>query len=374
MLAPISGYDKKPLMSLEETVKPLLNILPELTLYIWVAMENSKHGLDGLISDESAAIHLYTMEWSGQKNSLYYLLNCALREIARQRLIPWSGYLKLLLTALFKLPPVEATVWRGVRADLSQEYVEGSFRTWWALSSCTNRIKVLESPSYIGNVGVRTLFSINCQNGKSIRTHSYFKKEDKILLMPGTCFEVVTEMNLAEGLHIIHLQEKEPPVQLLTSPFALATNVSQNSSTLADADDIATPEKNILGNLSTRAEVSFTPEIISTEVIREDAPIIQSVEEPINTPPFVGYSTKELSLVNTSFGSSDAKNTEPKFLPRISLSPKFQLALLCTGDNCQLADELKSIFRNSFVTLSNVDICGKYIALMNAFQLVFIVS
>ncbi|CAF1350739.1 unnamed protein product, partial [Didymodactylos carnosus] len=301
MLAPISGYEREPLMSLKGAVKPLLNIVPELTAYMWVAMANSKHGSDGLTPDESAAIHLYTMEGSGQKNSLYYLLNCALREIDRRRLIPWFGYLKLLLTALFKLPSVKATVWRGVSADLSQEYAEGSFRTWWALSSCTNRIKVLGSPSYIGNAGVRTLFSIDCENGKSIRTHSYFKNEDEILLMPGTYLEVVSEINLAEGLHVVHLQEKEPPVQLLIPPFALGTDVSQNSSTLADADDITTSDKNTLENSSTQADLGFMPEVINREMnVREGATVIQSrEEESIDSPRLVGLTTKESSLVNT---------------------------------------------------------------------------
>ncbi|CAF1171715.1 unnamed protein product [Didymodactylos carnosus] len=118
------------------------------------------------------------------------------------------------------------------------------------------------------------------------------------------------------------------------------------------------------------------PEVINREMnVREGATVIQSrEEESIDSPRLVGLTTKEPSLVNTSFDSPDAKNTQPKCLPRMSLSPKFRLVWLCTGDNYQLLDELNTIFGNSFATFSNVDICGTYIALMNNFRLVLIVS
>ena len=81
---------------------------------------------------------------------------------------------------------------------------------------------ILESPSYLGQSGARTLFSIETSNGRRIRSHSYFQQEDEILLPPGTYLKVVGRMSPAEGLHIIHLQEATPPFQLLTPPFDLS--------------------------------------------------------------------------------------------------------------------------------------------------------
>jgi hypothetical protein len=64
MLKPIAGYEREPLVSLEEACKPLEDLLDdELKQNISIAKINSKEPLFGLTSDEFAAIHLYTMEW-----------------------------------------------------------------------------------------------------------------------------------------------------------------------------------------------------------------------------------------------------------------------------------------------------------------------
>jgi hypothetical protein len=105
ILEPISGYEQELLLSLEEACQPLENILGmELKLYIIVAKLNSKEPENGLTQDESASIYLYTMEWNETENSLYAVLNQALRTADRSKLRPWFKYLKLFFTALFKLP------------------------------------------------------------------------------------------------------------------------------------------------------------------------------------------------------------------------------------------------------------------------------
>jgi hypothetical protein len=105
MLKPISGYEREPLVSIEEACKPLENILDdELKLNISIAKMNSTEPQNGLTSDESAAIHLYTMEWDVRENSLYMVLNQTLRVADRTKLRPWFKYLKLFLTGFFKLP------------------------------------------------------------------------------------------------------------------------------------------------------------------------------------------------------------------------------------------------------------------------------
>jgi len=105
ILEPISGYEKEPLLSLEEACQSLENILGlELKLYINVAKLNSKEPKDGLTQDESASIYLYTMEWNEPDKSLYVVLNQALCAVDRSKLQPWLKYLKLFFTAFFKLP------------------------------------------------------------------------------------------------------------------------------------------------------------------------------------------------------------------------------------------------------------------------------
>jgi hypothetical protein len=224
LLQPIAGYANEPLLSLEEACEPLLDIVARLPVNIWIAKENSKNPADGLTQDESAAIRLYTMEWDTSpdepRGSLYAHLNRTLKGIDRLKLRPWFRYLKLFITALAKLPSnPHQTVWRGVRKDYSVDYPPGDEVTWWAFSSCTASLSVLESDLYLGNTGTRTLFSIEAINTRTIRSHSHFTTEDEILLLPGTYFEVKSRLNPAPDLYIIHLLQKVPPHVLLEPPF-----------------------------------------------------------------------------------------------------------------------------------------------------------
>ena len=224
LLPPIFGYAREPLLSLEEACASLLHVVPRLPPHIWVAKENSKNPSDGLTQDESAAIHLYTMEWTADvvdsTGSLYIYLNRALRMADRTVLKPWFRYLKLLLTALAKLKTnPNQRVWRGIPKYDNAEYSVGSEVIWWAFSSCTISLNILESPLYLSNVGERTIFSIETFNGRAIHDHSHFTVEDEILLLPGSCFEVKSRLNPAPGLYIIDLVQKRPPHDLLEQPF-----------------------------------------------------------------------------------------------------------------------------------------------------------
>ncbi|CAF0884352.1 unnamed protein product [Adineta steineri] len=224
MLVPISGYEKETVKSLEDACEPIKDLFDHhFKQYITVAKMNSTDPEDKLTQDESAAIHLYTMEWAKHDNSLYMKLNQTLRSVDRSKLTPWFKYLKLLLTAFFKLPPSKDTlVWRGVREDLSALYPMGKEFAWWAFSSCTASIHVLESPNYLGKSGTRTIFSIQTNSGKLIRACSYFDNEDEILLPPGIYLKVVSRLDSGNGLHIIHLQEIKPPHKMLADPFDLS--------------------------------------------------------------------------------------------------------------------------------------------------------
>ena len=57
-----------------------------------------------------AAIALYTMEWTPFYESIYHLLNTNLRDENRDALKPWFLYLKLLITALQRLPRPEGRI------------------------------------------------------------------------------------------------------------------------------------------------------------------------------------------------------------------------------------------------------------------------
>ncbi|CAF4205986.1 unnamed protein product [Rotaria magnacalcarata] len=158
------------------------------------------------------------MEWP---DALYHKLNAALRNKCRESLYIWFSYLKLFLTALFKLPDVEGEVlWRGIKKKF-EDYKSGTHVAWWAFSSCTQSLGVLESSTYLGTSNTRTLFSIQAYNGKNIRNHSYYQNEDEILLLPGTYFQVIDQINPSPDLHIVQLKQVEPEQKLLGEPFKL---------------------------------------------------------------------------------------------------------------------------------------------------------
>jgi hypothetical protein len=231
VLLPIRGYAKEPLLPLEDAVEPIFGLLDDLDIMVDTAKRNSKKPADGLTSNESAAIHLYTMQWEEPSVSLYTTLNSTLRSERREPLRPWFRYLKLILTALYKLPSLKSVVWRGVRGNLSDQYDDD--QVWWGFSSCTESVDVMER--FVGTSGIRTLFNIECINGKAIRSHSFFKKESEILLLPGTYFRVVGKWSPAKDLYIIHLREMPAPRPYLEPPF---------QSTLSDAPISAAASSN----------------------------------------------------------------------------------------------------------------------------------
>jgi len=226
-LGPIIGYAEEPLLTLIEACAPLIDIIQNLLVYVHMALdETPEEPPDGLTIDESAAIRLYTIEWSGSQRSLYSMLNYTLKNADRQDLRPYFKYMKLFLTALVKLPCVPPlTVWRGVTKNVSAEFSPGTRVTWWAFSSCTTELTVLENNMYLGDTGNRTLFSVEAINGRTVRAHSHFVTEDEILLLPGTHMIVKSQFSPAPDLHIIHLKQVTPEEVLLEPPFEGNLNI-----------------------------------------------------------------------------------------------------------------------------------------------------
>ncbi|CAF0856597.1 unnamed protein product [Didymodactylos carnosus] len=139
LLLPIDGYQNVPVISLEDAVRNISHLLDsDISTKVYIAKENSRHPEDGLTPDESASIHLYTMESVEDGVSLYFILNKTLRLENRQHLKPWFPYLKLLLTGLFKLKSEKQIVWRGINGNSSQEFHQGETFIWWESAAVQN--------------------------------------------------------------------------------------------------------------------------------------------------------------------------------------------------------------------------------------------
>jgi hypothetical protein len=226
-LGPIVGYAEEPLLPLAEACAPLIDIIHDLLTYVQKALDKTPaQPPDGLTIDESAAIRLYTIEWRKPHRSLYSMLNYTLKKADRDDLRPYFKYMKLFLTAIVKLPFFPpSTIWRGVTKDLSANFSPDTPVTWWAFSSCTTELPVLENNMFLGKTGNRTLFSVEAINARTIRAHSHFVTEDEVLLLPGTHMIVKSQFNPARDLHVIHLKQVIPTEVLLEPPFEGILNV-----------------------------------------------------------------------------------------------------------------------------------------------------
>jgi len=223
MMAPIKGYDKMPLVSLEKAIQDLIPYIPGIEQMAYIAKERcQKPPPDRLSEDQSAAIMLYTLEWEPKEESVYFKLNKALREPDRQALKPWFLYLKLLFSALSLLPSSSCTVYRGVKLDLKHRYKKGQKVVWWGFSSCTSSMDVLNNEAFMGTAGKRTLFAVECQSGKDIQQHSYFKRENEFLLPAAREFEIISVFPQADGLNIIQLKEVQPKYPLLETSSTIS--------------------------------------------------------------------------------------------------------------------------------------------------------
>ncbi|CAF1203588.1 unnamed protein product [Rotaria sordida] len=222
LLPPIRGYQGQTLISLVEAIQPVSSFFVEIKDNVMIALQNSQNPADGLTQDESASIHLYTMQFD-RGPSLFELLNQSLRDENRQNLKLWFPYLKLFCTALYKLPSQSIRVWCGIRdVDLTAKYQKGTRFAWWGVNSCKTDMQALESDQFLGKQGQRTFFSIECINAKCVSAHSYFKNiEKEIILMPDSHFEVIDQLNPATGLYIIELKEITPSMTLVRPPFTI---------------------------------------------------------------------------------------------------------------------------------------------------------
>ena len=200
-----------PLVTLDEAVKPLISIVPQIEQMVSNAKKDYKNP-DGHFSlDESASIMLYTLGWQPPKNSFYIFLNKTLDSENGLSLEPWFLYLKLFMTALSKLPSERRFLYRGVKVDICADYPKGKTFFWWKFSSCTSSIETLETETFLGTTGTRTLFNVDCYSGKGIRHYSSIEKEEEVLILPARQFKVVASSNLGNGLSIIQIEEIDSP-------------------------------------------------------------------------------------------------------------------------------------------------------------------
>ncbi|CAF3345035.1 unnamed protein product [Rotaria socialis] len=197
---PIDGYEELVVSSLEQAVQPIHLLIPGISDYVTHAKQKCVQNSPLLTLEECAAIYLYTMS-----TNLFKQLNKALRAKKRWELKPWFPFLKLFITALKKLPPLNGTVWRGIIGNVTSGFSENDNETWWSVNSCSTDIKVAQA--FLSPSG--TLFAIHTTSGRSIHEYSAHKDEKEVVLLPGTRLLIQSGvMNHSDSLFIVSMQEE----------------------------------------------------------------------------------------------------------------------------------------------------------------------
>lgn len=196
----IYGYQHLPIVTLEEAIEKIVPLVPGIVEYVSEAKKNCDRNTTLLTWNESAAIYLYSMSIP-----FFSHLNIALRAKSKYELKRWFPFLKLLITALEKLSPTKATLWRGVNYDDTLTFIDNDTHIWWGVTSCSMNPKTVQP--FLGETG--TLFVIDAISGKDISTFSAFPDEQEVILMPGTRLRAKSEsLSVIDRLFVVHLEEE----------------------------------------------------------------------------------------------------------------------------------------------------------------------
>jgi len=193
-----------------------------------IAKKGTEERLKGLTEEEAMSIHLLT-----QDSPFTSLLNQRLSDNNRKLLKGLLPFLKLLLTALYKLPTSKATFYRGVQEDISPTFKDGSILIWWTFTPVLPSLpKEIDLPTRKEG---KTLLAVHAESAVDVSYFSADQKEE-FLLLPSTTLvmeaeekqEAANEKNedetqregsqRKEGTTILHLREKKDSKLLLDFP------------------------------------------------------------------------------------------------------------------------------------------------------------
>jgi len=168
---------------------------------------------------------------------LYFELNKRFRATDRQALKPFFPYLRLLLTAIAKLPKCNSSIWRGVSEDLIIQYPKGKSTILWGFTSCTTNIDALKS--FLGQ-GKKTLFNIQAESGVSINFLSSYQAESEVLLPPGRRFMVENASEIGDLIIVAMVEDTTKPALVVLPKNNISLKQSSQENSQSHSTDNAT--------------------------------------------------------------------------------------------------------------------------------------
>lgn len=151
--------------------------------------------------------------------------------------------MKLFHTTLDLLPNVKATVWRGVSSDIGQNLTKDQLFTWWAVSSCSTSINVIQR--FLNDQQHSALFLIEIVHGKNTSGFTEFEQENEIVLKMGTRLQVKADpLRRTDGSFTVYLIEiddtddDDDKQSLATATESLNVNTKYSEQQLLDLTDL----------------------------------------------------------------------------------------------------------------------------------------
>jgi predicted DNA-binding WGR domain protein len=180
------------------------------------------------------AIVLYT------GNSCYRQLNQALR-LEHKEVPKYMSYLRLLFEATVAMPTAKVRLWRGIAADLYDEYEPGKVIVWWSVSSTTAKESVARGfMSQLG--GVASLIILDTKSAINITPLSIYPNEAESLLMPGTRLKVISRERVGK-VNEIHVEEVDSAVEPPSAQQEALRAAAGAAAAAAAAEDDAEEDK-----------------------------------------------------------------------------------------------------------------------------------
>lgn len=192
---PVAGVLASPLLpSLGIAVADLEAHVPSVTVYLLGVLKRAYtlhkvHDL-ALSVEHVATVLLYTLEDTlGTRCKFYQRLNAALRSRKLDNVLPYFGYLRMLLEALRQLEKHSGVVYRGIAGfDLTDKFPIGRRVRVWEVMSVSKAEDVAEGFASHGNNAQQTLLVIETPSVPVLGHLSLFPLEQECLFAPGSAF------------------------------------------------------------------------------------------------------------------------------------------------------------------------------------------
>lgn len=225
----INGYENESSVSLEEALKPLQGQIPGLLMQIKDAKSKCHYPSEHhLTRDESAALYLYTMQ-RNDLDSLYHHLQRAWQSGRRSSLRPWFKYLKLLRSALDKLPNAKTEVWQGMvyDAEWAKTLQSNAVPLYTCMGTCSPSLSHLRDDLQRRSDDKLILIGYESIHGKDITGYSA-RHEKEVMMWPGIRLKKVEDKDSDSHISLIlHFSGKSSKYyELVSQESALIPSLS----------------------------------------------------------------------------------------------------------------------------------------------------